>query len=101
MRQRNSATNRASELANFCEVWGGGHLACDLAGKLSCIEAEAIAGLLTAAGDPDSGQQWIRDHSWADRCGDLHCRCVQCTPHTHTFTDNPNYCDECGKERAA
>lgn len=90
-----------STVEQFCETWGGGHLSCDVADKLTCIEAEALAELFAAFGDERSAQQWVRDHSWGDDCGDLHCRCVDCHPHEHMYQPNPHYCDICHKEPEA
>jgi len=82
----------------FCATWGEGHLSSDVADKLTCTEVEALAELFDALGDEQSAQQWIRDHSFGDDCGDRHCQCVDCTPHEHTYEQNPHYCDICHEE---
>lgn len=91
-----SLTDLQGALDSFREAWGGGYLACDIGTKLTCSEVEALARLFTELGDEASAQCWIREHSFGDDCGDLHCRCAQCHPHAHSFTLNPHYCDECG-----
>lgn len=85
-------------LDSFREVWGSGYLACDLGTKLTCSEVEALAALLKELGDVGSAECWIRDHSFGDDCGDVHCRCVECFPHVHCFEVSPHYCDVCGVE---
>ncbi|AOZ61327.1 hypothetical protein SEA_DARTHPHADER_87 [Mycobacterium phage DarthPhader] len=65
-------------LKEFAEVWGGSHLAGDIAEKLTCNEAEAIACLFLSIGDTESADFWIEHHSYSDDCGDEHCRCTDC-----------------------
>ncbi|ASJ79763.1 hypothetical protein KIY83_gp77 [Mycobacterium phage Fameo] len=68
----------------FIETWGDGYLAGDMADKLTCIEAEAIAELFRAFGETRTAEAWIESHAYGDDCGDMHCQC-----------DDP----ECIKER--
>ncbi|AEJ93353.1 hypothetical protein SEA_SUPERCALLIE99_78 [Mycobacterium phage SuperCallie99] len=62
----------------FVEVWGGSHLAADIADKLTCNEAEAIASLFLGLGDVESADFWIEHHADSDDCDDDHCRCEDC-----------------------
>lgn len=64
----------------FLDTWTW-HLALDIAHKLTCVEAEAIADLFAAHDNDELATQWIEHHSFSDDCGDLHCRCPQCATH--------------------
>lgn len=68
-----TTTVQLDELREFQERWGG-ELAADLATKLTCSEADAIAGLHTATGRPDLAAEWINQHSYGDDEGDSHHR---------------------------
>lgn len=57
----------------FQDAWDTA-LASDLATKLTCFEADAIADLLTATDRPDLAAAWIREHSYGDDEGDAHYR---------------------------
>ncbi|MGO2520395.1 MAG: hypothetical protein ACTH8F_09750 [Microbacterium sp.] len=57
----------------FQDTWNA-DLATDLATKLTCREADAIADLLTATNRPDLAAAWIREHSDGDDEGDEHYR---------------------------
>ena len=46
--------------------------AADLAPRLSCIEVEALAGLLRALGEPATADTWIGEHAPDDELGDAH-----------------------------
>ncbi|QNE36851.1 hypothetical protein [Leifsonia shinshuensis] len=63
------------ELTHFTAVFSKHDLAADLAPRLSCIEFEALAGLLRAAlGEPASADTWIQEHATNDELGDAHYR---------------------------
>ncbi|SDL93059.1 hypothetical protein [Microbacterium azadirachtae] len=64
-------TNR-DELAHFTAVPSKVDLATDIAPRLSCIEVEAVAGLLRALGEPATADTWIREHVTDDEIGDAH-----------------------------
>lgn len=67
----------------FLDTWTG-HLAVDIAHKLTCLEAEAIADLFAAHDNDELAAQWIDMHSHSDECGDLHCRCTECATRDET-----------------
>ncbi|AFN37701.1 hypothetical protein ELTIGER69_77 [Mycobacterium phage ElTiger69] len=62
----------------FEQAFCSGYLASDIATHLSCVEVEALAGLLCALGENSAAGEWIEFHSEADDCGDQHCRCEEC-----------------------
>ncbi|AKU42427.1 hypothetical protein AVT30_gp17 [Mycobacterium phage UnionJack] len=68
----------ADVVESFITSWGDGYLASDIATHLSCVEVEALAGLLSALGEVSIAETWIEFHSEADDCGDQHCRCEEC-----------------------
>ncbi|AYD87016.1 hypothetical protein SEA_NEARLYHEADLESS_87 [Mycobacterium phage NearlyHeadless] len=70
------------EVDFFKQAWGDGYLASDIAEKLTCIEVEALAGLLQVLGDVDSAETWINYHAEGDDCGDSHCLCDECNERT-------------------
>lgn len=55
----------ASALSEFLEVWSAG-LSADLATKLTCTEADALARLLRTHGRPAAAAEWINFHSRGD-----------------------------------
>ncbi|AEL17880.1 hypothetical protein TRIXIE_80 [Mycobacterium phage Trixie] len=60
----------------FKEVWGDGHLLCDISTKLTCIEFEALADMLLAIGvNPGTIEGFEECHAEGDECGDMHCQC--------------------------
>lgn len=70
-------------VSQFLKSWGGDdgtYLAGDIATKLTCGEAEALADLLLAFGDEKASQDWLSAHSFGDECGDMHCFCGDCDP---------------------
>lgn len=64
-----------AEEQEFAAVWSDGHLAADLATKLTCIEVEALASMLLSLGQPEAADKWIEFHAEGDDCDDMHCRC--------------------------
>ncbi|QJD50190.1 hypothetical protein SEA_DANFORTH_87 [Mycobacterium phage Danforth] len=66
----------------FEQAWGDGYLASDIAEKLTCIEVEALAGMLRALGEDRSAETWINYHAEGDDCGDSHCLCDECNERT-------------------
>lgn len=58
----------------FIQEWGSGHLACDLAAKLTCPEVEALAGMLQSMGALDAASVWLEQHAAGDEPGDMHYR---------------------------
>lgn len=61
-----------NELTHFTAVFSKQDLAADVAPKLSCIEVEALAGLLRALGEPAAADTWMQEHATADELGDAH-----------------------------
>ncbi|QFG10445.1 hypothetical protein KIV65_gp22 [Mycobacterium phage Anthony] len=62
-------------LMEFAEVWSDGDLANNLADKLTCNEAEAIASLFLSIGKVEAADAWMKSHELGDDCGDMHCIC--------------------------
>ena len=62
----------SNELTRFTAVFSKRDLAADIAPQLSCIEVEALAGLLRALGESATADIWIREHATADEIGDAH-----------------------------
>lgn len=69
----------SAPLVEFLDCWGRGYLAHDIGTSLTCTEAEAIACLFLSVGRPLDAQTWIESHAEGDDCGDMHCRCTDCT----------------------
>lgn len=67
-----TTTPAAEALAEFVAAWSSSYVAHDLAPKLACHEANTLANLLTAAGDPDAAAVWLQEHSTEDDEGDEH-----------------------------
>jgi len=65
-------TREQAAVDTFIEVWTKGDLASDIAGSLTCSEADALATLLTANGNHDAATEWITQHSLTDEEGDDH-----------------------------
>lgn len=58
----------------FCLIWAnpeGGPLR-DIAGSLTCTEAEALADLLHSFGFELAAERFIEDHAESDDEGDMH-----------------------------
>ncbi|ERK71095.1 MULTISPECIES: hypothetical protein [Leifsonia] len=62
----------SNELIHFTAVFSKHDLTADLAPRLSCIEVEALAGLLRALGEPAAANTWIQEHATDDELGDAH-----------------------------
>lgn len=62
----------SNELTHFTAVFSKHDLAADVAPRLSCIEVEALAGLLRALGEPATADTWIQAHATDDELGDAH-----------------------------
>ncbi|MEV0766495.1 hypothetical protein [Nocardia sp. NPDC050435] len=71
---------RESALAVFTETFDCGSLAFEVGPALTCLEAEALAGLLGALGSAAGADAWIEGHAASDDCGDMHCQCEDCVP---------------------
>lgn len=63
-----------SDVTRFAAVFSAGDLAADVATQLSCIEVEALAGMLRAIGEPASADMWIEARAEGDDEGDDHYR---------------------------
>ncbi len=64
---------------SFINAFATGYLAGDIGEKLCCSEVEALAALLRDLGYAPAADQWIKAHAGGDDCGDMHCRCEDCT----------------------
>jgi len=62
----------SNELTRFTAVFSRQDFARDVAPRLSCIEVEALAGLLRALGEPATADTWIQEHAADDEIGDAH-----------------------------
>ena len=60
------------ELAYFTAAFSKVDLATDIVPRLSRIEAQALAGILRALGEPATADTWIREHAADDEIGDAH-----------------------------
>ncbi|MDG9703799.1 hypothetical protein [Streptomyces sp. DH37] len=58
----------------FADTWGDQQLAYDIAGSLTCTEADVLAELLAALGAPDAADIWADAHADEDQPGDAHYR---------------------------
>jgi hypothetical protein len=64
---------------NFLSVWLLSQPMGDIAGSLTCIEAEALADLFYAFGhNVDEYNEIVDAHAESDECGDKHCQCGEC-----------------------
>ncbi|MEV8213988.1 hypothetical protein [Leifsonia sp. NPDC077715] len=61
---------KSDELTHFTAVFSKVDLAADIAPRLSCIEVEALAGVLRALREPATADAWIREHVTDDEIGD-------------------------------
>lgn len=59
-----------SAIDNFVSVFSDPYTISDLAGALSCSEAEAFSALYREAGDSVTADQWLTDHALHDDAGD-------------------------------
>lgn len=59
-------------VTRFTAVFSHGDLAGDLAASLNCVEADALAGMLRALGEPATADMWIEVHAEGDDEGDAH-----------------------------
>lgn len=62
------------DVTHFTAVFSAGDLAADLAPQLSCVEVEALAGMLRALGEPAAADRWLDAHADQDDEGDEHYR---------------------------
>lgn len=84
-----------NELTRFTAVFSKHDLAADVAPRLSCIEVEALAGLLRALGEPATADTWIQEHATDDELGDSH---YQGDTLEHLVPIDPQenrHCDSC------
>ncbi|WP_244256163.1 hypothetical protein [Rathayibacter sp. VKM Ac-2760] len=58
--------------AEFVSVFAREDLAGDLAVRLTCVEFDALAGLLRAFGRDEAADLWIAEHAIDDDEGDAH-----------------------------
>lgn len=65
-------TTEADALRKFADVWSDGNLHNDIGDRLTCHEADALAGALTALGDAEAGQGLLEAHAEGDEEGDAH-----------------------------
>lgn len=73
----------------FIAIWGRSQPMQDIAASLTCNEVEALADLFYAFNH--NAQEYhsiIESHAYNDDCGDMHCRCEECTTPTHLFLIN-------------
>ncbi len=62
----------SDNLIRFTAVFGQADLATDVAPRLSCVEVDALAGLLRALGEPALADLWVDAHATDDELGDRH-----------------------------
>ncbi|MFF9565706.1 hypothetical protein ACF1AJ_20325 [Leifsonia sp. NPDC014704] len=60
------------DVTRFCGVFSDVTLAHDVATMLGCREAEALAGILRALGEPAAADMWLDAHAHGDEPGDQH-----------------------------
>ena len=60
----------SNELTHFSAVFSKRDLAVDVAPRLSCVEVEALAGLLRALGQPATAAIWVQEHATEDAIRD-------------------------------
>ena len=58
----------------FTGVWSKPEMADYIAPAMSCEEADALAGLLYAIGEPATADMWMAAHASKDEVGDRHYR---------------------------
>ena len=73
MTQTIPTTRESAAVDEFVEVWAKSGLAFDVAGSLTCREADALANLLAIHGHHDAAASWIEQHGQSDDEGDAHC----------------------------
>jgi hypothetical protein len=60
------------DVTRFCGVFSDVTLAHDVGTTLGCREAEALAGILRALGEPAAADMWLDAHAHGDEPGDQH-----------------------------
>lgn len=78
LERRPPAVDFVAAAKSFVDAWGSGDMAGDLGARLTCSEADALAGMLRALGHHERASTWINAHAEDDDCGDAHCRCGEC-----------------------
>jgi hypothetical protein len=61
-----------AEVAEAVATLADPYTADDVGPRLTCTEAEALATVLRALGDPESAEVWLRGHAEGDEEGDDH-----------------------------
>lgn len=64
--------NDTEAIARFTNVFSYRDSADDLGPRLSCIEADALAGMLRALGESATADMWIKAHAEGDEECDDH-----------------------------
>ena len=72
MTQTIPTTRESAAVDEFVDVWAKSGLVFDVAGALTCREADALANLLAAHGQSDAAASWIEQHGQSDDEGDTH-----------------------------
>jgi hypothetical protein len=72
MRTMSTLITDTNEVTRFTSVFSAGDMAAELGTQLTCVEVEALAGMLRALGEPASADMWINAHAVADDEGDAH-----------------------------
>jgi hypothetical protein len=60
------------DVTRFCGVFSDVSLAHDVAPTLGCREADALAGILRALGEPAAADMWLDAHASGDEVGEQH-----------------------------
>lgn len=67
-----TTTREQVAVDEFVDVWAKSDLAFDVAGALTCREADTLAHLLATHGHHDAAASWIEQHGQSDDEGDAH-----------------------------
>ena len=67
-----STTIDSQTAARFLEIFQQPDFCQDVAPAMTCIESDAIVGMLRALGAPDSAEIWAAAHAARDDSGDAH-----------------------------
>lgn len=83
-------------ITRFADVWQSGALVNEVAGSLSCVEADALARVFRAAGRPEDAEMWTSAHTANDaECEEQHGARVE-----DESGEDPmaRVCESCGAE---
>lgn len=63
-----------NEITRFGAAFADQEFAAAIAPQMSCVEVDALAGMLRAVGEMVTADLWIQEHAAKDETGDKHGR---------------------------